>query len=127
MQHQFKAIVRLARYKFRPLIFVRSYNSGEKAPRVVATKVFDATSDANMGKDKAQFLLKTPKGTKDCEAHSGVINWLGINSNIYPGEDIDMVIRDKIFSSITSVFKRHGAITIDTYALCLPHRLNLLY
>lgn len=25
-----------------------------------------------------------------------------------------MVIRDKIFSTITSVFKRHGAVTIDT-------------
>ena len=25
-----------------------------------------------------------------------------------------MVIRDKIFSIITSVFKRHGAVTIDT-------------
>lgn len=25
-----------------------------------------------------------------------------------------MVIRDKIFSTITDVFKRHGAVTIDT-------------
>lgn len=44
---------------------------------------------------KAKFDLKVPKGTKDWEGK-------------------DMVIRDKIFSSITDVFKRHGAVTIDT-------------
>ncbi|KAF2163968.1 hypothetical protein M409DRAFT_57071 [Zasmidium cellare ATCC 36951] len=51
-----------------------------------------------MGKDKegkTNFQLKVPKGTKD---------WAGE----------DMVIRDKIFGSITEVFKRHGAVTIDT-------------
>ncbi|KAK0515987.1 hypothetical protein JMJ35_002021 [Cladonia borealis] len=48
-----------------------------------------------MGKDKLSYQLKTPKGTKD---------W----------EGIDMVIRDQIFNTITSVFKRHGAVTIDT-------------
>ena len=48
-----------------------------------------------MGKEKSSFQLKTPKGTKD---------WDGK----------DMVIRDRIFSTITSVFKRHGAVTIDT-------------
>ena len=30
------------------------------------------------------------------------------------GKGKDMVIRDKIFSAITEVFKRHGAVTIDT-------------
>lgn len=30
------------------------------------------------------------------------------------GEGKDMVIRDRIFSTITNVFKRHGAVTIDT-------------
>ena len=51
-----------------------------------------------MGKDKekSNFQLKVPKGTKDWEGR-------------------DMVIRDKIFSSITEVFKRHGAVTIDTF------------
>lgn len=52
-----------------------------------------------MGKEKddkkANFQLKVPKGTKDWEGK-------------------DMVIRDKIFSTITQVFKRHGAVTIDT-------------
>lgn len=42
------------------------------------------------------FQLKVPKGTKD---------WDGK----------DMVIRDKIFNTIKSVFQRHGAVTIDTY------------
>jgi histidyl-tRNA synthetase len=32
----------------------------------------------------------------------------------WAGEGKDMVIRDKIFSTITNVFKRHGAVTIDT-------------
>jgi histidyl-tRNA synthetase len=52
-----------------------------------------------MGKEKgdakSNFQLKVPKGTKDWEGK-------------------DMVIRDKIFSTITQVFKRHGAVTIDT-------------
>ncbi len=52
-----------------------------------------------MGKDKdkekVNYQLKVPKGTKDWEGK-------------------DMVIRDKIFGSITEVFKRHGAVTIDT-------------
>ena len=49
-----------------------------------------------MGKEKTpQFTLKVPKGTKD---------WDGK----------DMVIREKIFNTITEVFKRHGAVTIDT-------------
>ncbi|KAH8602544.1 histidyl-tRNA synthetase-like protein [Bisporella sp. PMI_857] len=42
-----------------------------------------------------KFDLKVPKGTKD---------WQGT----------DMIIRDKIFATITEVFKRHGAVTIDT-------------
>ncbi|KAI4191294.1 MAG: hypothetical protein L6R41_000221 [Letrouitia leprolyta] len=46
-------------------------------------------------KEKLSFQLKTPKGTKD---------WTGT----------DMVLRDRIFSTITEVFKRHGAVTIDT-------------
>ncbi|KAF7549390.1 hypothetical protein G7Z17_g6411 [Cylindrodendrum hubeiense] len=44
---------------------------------------------------KLKFELKTPKGTKDWEGK-------------------DMVIRDKIFSTIAEVFKRHGGVTIDT-------------
>ncbi|KAK4149499.1 hypothetical protein C8A00DRAFT_37908 [Chaetomidium leptoderma] len=42
-----------------------------------------------------KFDIKTPKGTRD---------WSGP----------DMVLREKIFKTITDVFKRHGGITIDT-------------
>lgn len=48
-----------------------------------------------MVKEKLSFQLKVPKGTKD---------WAGP----------DVLLRDKIFSTITAVFKRHGAITLDT-------------
>ncbi|KFY10397.1 hypothetical protein V491_07667 [Pseudogymnoascus sp. VKM F-3775] len=55
-----------------------------------------------------KFELKTPKGTKD---------WQGT----------DMVIRDKIFSTITEVFKRHGAVTIDTPVFELKEILSGKY
>ncbi|KAH8767011.1 histidyl-tRNA synthetase-like protein [Hyaloscypha finlandica] len=58
-----------------------------------------------------KFELKTPKGTKDCR----------------PGEGKDMVIRDKIFSTITEVFKRHGAVTIDTPVFELKEILSGKY
>ena len=53
-----------------------------------------------MAKDKGEgkgggYTLKVPKGTKD---------WDGK----------DMVIREKIFGTISEVFKRHGGVTIDT-------------
>lgn len=48
-----------------------------------------------MSASKQQFTLKTPKGTKD---------WDGK----------DMVIRQRLFDTITTVFKRHGGVTIDT-------------
>lgn len=46
-----------------------------------------------MGKDK--FNLKTPKGTKD---------WAGS----------DALLRDRIFTTIANVFKRHGGTALDT-------------
>lgn len=55
-----------------------------------------------------KFELKTPKGTKD---------WQGS----------DMVIRDKIFNTITDVFKRHGAVTIDTPVFELKEILSGKY
>ncbi|KAG4443732.1 Cytoplasmic and mitochondrial histidine tRNA synthetase [Cadophora sp. M221] len=55
-----------------------------------------------------KFELKTPKGTKDWEGK-------------------DMVIRDKIFSTITDVFKRHGAVTIDTPVFELKEILSGKY
>lgn len=63
-------------------------------------------------KDKISFQLKTPKGTKDCKSFA--LNPPSIFSNITLGEGSDVALRDRIFSAITSVFKRHGAVTIDT-------------
>ncbi|KAI9834755.1 MAG: Cytoplasmic and mitochondrial histidine tRNA synthetase [Sarea resinae] len=61
-----------------------------------------------MVKEKVQFQLKTPKGTKDWEGK-------------------DMVIRDKIFTTISQVFKRHGAVTIDTPVFELKEILSGKY
>ncbi|KMU89510.1 histidyl-tRNA synthetase [Coccidioides immitis H538.4] len=53
------------------------------------------SADDKMPKDKVTFNLKTPKGTKD---------WAGP----------DALLRDRIFSTITNVFKRHGGTALDT-------------
>jgi histidyl-tRNA synthetase len=45
--------------------------------------------------DFKKFELKTPKGTRDYGP-------------------FEMTIREKVFATITKVFKRHGAVTIDT-------------
>ncbi|KAK4173583.1 putative mitochondrial histidyl-tRNA synthetase precursor [Triangularia setosa] len=49
----------------------------------------------DMAPKAPKFEIKTPKGTRD---------WSGS----------DMVLREKIFNTITNVFKRHGGVTIDT-------------
>ncbi|KAI9002303.1 hypothetical protein BC832DRAFT_532865 [Gaertneriomyces semiglobifer] len=54
------------------------------------------------------FTLKTPKGTKDYD-------------------EKDMAIREKIFSTVTTIFKRHGAITIDTPVFELKEILSGKY
>lgn len=46
-------------------------------------------------KNEKKMELKTPKGTKDYGP-------------------FEMAIREKVFNTITSVFKRHGGVTIDT-------------
>jgi hypothetical protein len=73
------------------------------------------TAELDMAKDKGEgkgggYTLKVPKGTKD---------WDGK----------DMVIREKIFSTISEVFKRHGGVTIDTLvndpeSMRLEHRAD---
>ncbi|KAI5786396.1 hypothetical protein DFH27DRAFT_575364 [Peziza echinospora] len=87
-----------------------------KTARKYSTKDFSAykpglnTSD-EMGKktkDQPKFNLKVPKGTRD---------WDGK----------DMVIRDKIFNNIITVFKRHGAQTIDTPVFELKEILSGKY
>ena len=55
-----------------------------------------SSSTPKMPKDKtASFNLKTPKGTKD---------WSGS----------DALLRDRIFSTIADIFKRHGGTALDT-------------
>ncbi|KAK6586388.1 hypothetical protein PZA11_001445 [Diplocarpon coronariae] len=72
----------------------------------VTTKL--RSEDDEMAPKGQKFELKTPKGTKDWEGK-------------------DMVIRDKIFSTITEVFKRHGAVTIDTPVFELKEILSGKY
>lgn len=74
MQHSFKAILRLAQYQSLILGPLRRYSSAAGAPRIVAFKAFDVGEDITMGKDKVQFLLKTPKGTKDCRYRLLIVN-----------------------------------------------------
>ncbi|KAJ3286436.1 Cytoplasmic and mitochondrial histidine tRNA synthetase [Borealophlyctis nickersoniae] len=60
-----------------------------------AEKEAEANGQATGKEETKTFTLKTPKGTKDYD-------------------EKDMAVREKIFSTITSIFKKHGAITIDT-------------
>lgn len=55
-----------------------------------------------------RFELKVPKGTKDHHPR-------------------DMLLRDRIFSTITRIFKLHGAVTIDTPVFELKHILSGKY
>ncbi|KAK6330245.1 Cytoplasmic and mitochondrial histidine tRNA synthetase [Orbilia blumenaviensis] len=52
-----------------------------------------SNSDDDMGKQ--QITLKTVKGSRD---------WAGV----------DIAVRDKIFEKITTTFKKHGAVSLDT-------------
>lgn len=66
-----------------------------ESPAAGAPKAAPADDKKASKKQAVQFTLKTPKGTKD---------W----------SDKDMVLRSAVFDTITKVFKRHGAVTIDT-------------
>ncbi|XP_028316173.1 histidine--tRNA ligase isoform X2 [Gouania willdenowi] len=65
---------------------------------------------AQLGGDdgKKQFVLKTPKGTRDYSPKQ-------------------MAIREKVFNTIISCFKRHGAETIDTPVFELKETLTGKY
>ncbi|KFY38910.1 hypothetical protein V495_06271 [Pseudogymnoascus sp. VKM F-4514 (FW-929)] len=79
-----------------------------KAPEAAKAPEAPRAPRAPKAPKAPKFELKTPKGTKD---------WQGT----------DMVIRDKIFSTITDVFKRHGAVTIDTPVFELKEILSGKY
>lgn len=64
-------------------------------PRRFFAKMSQNSAAAPSKTSKLQVSLKTPKGTKD---------WA----------DADMVIREGVFSTLSSLFKRHGGVTIDT-------------
>ncbi|KAF9699090.1 hypothetical protein EKO04_002802 [Ascochyta lentis] len=66
--------------------------------------------DDDMGKDdkSKNFNLKVPKGTRD---------WTGE----------DAALRDRLFETVTTVFKRHGATTLDTPVFELKEILSGKY
>jgi len=67
------------------------------APEIIieANGIKAAAATTAVAASPASFELKTPKGTKDFGPY-------------------EMAIREKVFASITSIFKRHGAVTIET-------------
>ncbi|KAH7079244.1 hypothetical protein BKA63DRAFT_261937 [Paraphoma chrysanthemicola] len=69
---------------------------------------FINSADDDMGKDNKNFNLKVPKGTRD---------WTGE----------DAATRDRLFEKVTSVFKRHGATTLDTPVFELKEILSGKY
>ncbi|TVY69027.1 Mitochondrial histidine--tRNA ligase [Lachnellula suecica] len=83
------------------------FSSSASLSRTVAGFI-NRDEELDMAPKGQKFELKTPKGTKDWEGK-------------------DMVIRDKIFSTITEVFKRHGAVTIDTPVFELKEILSGKY
>lgn len=90
------------KYFFRPTKFF-TMSAEQTQPKEANQHPIDPAAPAahpnsnkkNAKKSKLQVALKTPKGTKD---------WA----------DSDMVIREAIFSTLSNLFKRHGAVTIDT-------------
>lgn len=67
MKYQPRAIVGLAHFSFRGqrLSF---YSAHWRLQRhTFSSQVSDYSEDPAMGKEKVQFQLKTPKGTKDCK------------------------------------------------------------
>lgn len=99
MRYTYRAIVRFVRFTSTDSPSFKRLNRDPFDKRLFTSQSSEVEDDSAMGKDKdkekVSFNLKTPKGTKDWEGK-------------------DMVVRDRIFKTITSVFKRHGAVTIDT-------------
>jgi histidyl-tRNA synthetase len=81
---------------------------GEKQASGSQSKGKQGSGGAAPAKTPIKFSLKTPKGTRD---------W----------EPLSMALRAKIFDIITQVFKRHGAVTIDTPVFELKEILSGKY
>ncbi|KAF5212539.1 Cytoplasmic and mitochondrial histidine tRNA synthetase [Clavispora lusitaniae] len=69
--------------------------STEASSPIVAANVPPKAPKQSKKAKKQEFLLKTPKGTKD---------WA----------DKDMVLREAIFSTLSDMFKKHGGQALDT-------------
>lgn len=92
MKHFTRVSYRIALFKTPArLSLPRSFSESARLPSPCVNDIMAKEKD---GKAKGQ-QLKVPKGTKD---------W---------GPE-DMAIRDKIFETIKTVFKRRGGQTIDT-------------
>ena len=91
MLYSLRATSRLISFLLRPRPTCRI----GKSPVCYSHWREQSTEVNEMGKEKLSFQLKTPKGTRD-----------------WDGKDV--VLRDQIFSKITEVFKRHGAVSLDT-------------
>ncbi|KAJ8110705.1 hypothetical protein OPT61_g6512 [Boeremia exigua] len=81
-----------------------------QARRIYSIQSSIGPIDDDMGKDdkSKNFNLKVPKGTRD---------WTGE----------DAALRDRLFETVTTVFKRHGATTLDTPVFELKEILSGKY
>ena len=70
-------------------------NTAPMASAAAESKSTKPKDSKKKSKKLEQFLLKTPKGTKD---------WA----------DKDMIFREAIFNSLSTLFQKHGGVTIDT-------------
>lgn len=89
----FKRFLRLS--STRTFARVMSTEATQPTANKAAAAAPNAKQSKKSKKQESQFLLKTPKGTKD---------WA----------DKDMVLREEIFGTLSSLFKKHGGVTIDT-------------
>ncbi|AOW05352.1 hypothetical protein B0I72DRAFT_132386 [Yarrowia lipolytica] len=74
---------------------IRRMSSAANVEAAVAAPTAAPQAAPKKEKKAVKYELKVPKGTKD---------WA----------DKDMVVREAIFDTLAKVFKRHGAVTIDT-------------
>src|SRR5271156_3392391 len=86
--------------RFRPPNCARPYRTlpPAAASSLLSSDQDPSSFDSTMPKEKSSklsFELKTPKGTKD---------WAGP----------DVLLRDRIFSTISTVFRAHGGVALDT-------------